>query len=171
MPHMVWSKSDSRERHLHRPDSTINTPLAISKGILGYGIKFWAIWFILYGTSWLWVSILSVQSLKLLPTNSHAGHPEPRAGCGASTQFQTPVTVNTCAAEALLSKGIDPYLLKQVLCYEWYWVDLPSQEEKNSILSLKLFLHCHYLRVTLETVVWQKLKAHLLAFFKSFYRI
>lgn len=66
MLHIVWSKSDSREQHLRGPDSTINTALAISKGILGYGIKFRAIWLIMYGT----VSQYSVQSLKLLPTNS-----------------------------------------------------------------------------------------------------
>lgn len=58
MPHIVWSKSDSAERHLHRLDSTINTALAISMGILGYGIKFRAIWLILYRMSWLWVSTL-----------------------------------------------------------------------------------------------------------------
>lgn len=40
VPHIVWSKSDSRKQYLLTPDSTINTALVISNGILGSGIMF-----------------------------------------------------------------------------------------------------------------------------------
>lgn len=160
MPHIIWSKSDSRERHLHWPYSKINTVLAISKGILGYGIKFGVIWLILYGKSWLWVSTL--YKVWSCYQQTPAGHET--FYFLSSAELDVELKLWLSFKPVLLKQAWQrywSYLLKEGLHYEWYWNDNPFQ--KRTFYDVKVSSYCYNIIIcgwnfilTLETVVKRK---------------